>query len=54
MDILSCCEVIDSPINEFGKDLLIRIVSMLTRLADLFSEVHESLEPYQAVEYENE
>jgi four helix bundle protein len=54
LDILSCCEVIDSPINEFGKDLLYRIVSMLTRLADLFSEVNEGLEPYEAVEYENE
>ena len=46
LDVIKACRVVESPIAESGKSLLYRIVSMLTRLIELFSEVREEIEHY--------
>ena len=50
LDILMGCDAIDLSTTETGKSLLYRIVSMLTRLTELFSEVKEDVEQYGTVD----
>lgn len=49
MDILSRCQIISEEQAQFGKNLLVRIVSMLTKMISVYSnEIREDVPEYQA------
>ncbi len=53
-DCLEACEQLPSEKNKDGKAILIRVVSMLTRLGQLNHEIRDVSKQYCSVDYDND
>ncbi len=54
LDVLSGTQVIDSKLARTGKDLLLRLAAMLSKMTETPSQVREGQALYGSIDYDNE